>query len=249
MSTSSTQKYTGGNQETLQQNHKSTHMKEDYGCDSDNKVSTELKTGMHDLIQFTVDSIDIKEIENMYSQVEKDFVDLLGSKFKEKWSGINFGHELLGVFANWCIRGGNIPPEFFQSSNQQLQERYIRMILCTDEFPQLHIQDQFTLLRNNLQLVEVLTYIRSYNFDTADEELDNVFGDLDKKIWSEVRHQVPARRMSDMSQGMPFQENNRIKFITLMNKCQSKIITDQNIFSIITAILLFSSDGINFIDR
>ena len=123
------------------------------------------------------------------------------------------------------------------------------MILCTDEFPQLHIQDQFNLLRNNLQLVEVLTYIRSYNFDTADEELDNVFGDLDKKIWSEVRHQVPARRMSDMSQDMPFQENNRIKFITLMNKFQSKIITDQNIFSIISAILLFSSDGTNFIDR
>ena len=123
------------------------------------------------------------------------------------------------------------------------------MILCTDEFPQLHIQDQFTLLRNNLQLVEVLTYIRSYNFDTADEELDNVFGDLDKKIWSEVRHQVPARRLSDMPQDMPFNINNRIKFISLMNKCQSKIITDQNVFSIITAILLFSSDGTNLCDR
>ena len=123
------------------------------------------------------------------------------------------------------------------------------MILCTDEFPQLHIQDQFTLLRNNLQLVEVLTYIRSFNFDTAEEELDNVFGDLDKKIWCEVRNQVPARRLSEMPQDMPFLENNRIKFITLMNKCKSKIITDQNIFSIITAILLFSSEGTNFIDR
>ena len=123
------------------------------------------------------------------------------------------------------------------------------MILCTDEFPQLHIQDQFTLLRNNLQLVEVLTYIRSFNFDTAEEELDNVFGDLDKKIWSDVRNQVPARRLSEMPQDMPFLENNRIKFITLMNKCKSKIITDQNIFSIITAILLFSSEGVKFIDR
>ena len=123
------------------------------------------------------------------------------------------------------------------------------MILCTDEFPQLHIQDQFTLLRNNLQLVEVLTYIRSCNFDTADEELDNLFGDMDKKIWSDVRHQVPARRLSNMVQDMPININDKIKFITLMNKCQSKIITDQNIFSIITAILLFSSEGVNFIDR
>ena len=180
--TSTTQNYTGEDREIPQINNKRGQRKEDYGCDIDNEVSTELKAGMHDLIQFTVDNIDIKEIENMYSQVEKDFVDLLGSKFNENWSAINFGHELLRVFAKWCIRGGNIPPEFFQSSNQQLQERYIRMILCTDEFPQLHIQDQFTLLRNNLQLVEVLTYIRSFNFDTGEEELDNVFGDLDKKI-------------------------------------------------------------------
>ena len=123
------------------------------------------------------------------------------------------------------------------------------MILCTDEFPQLHIQDQFTLLRNNLPLVEVLTYIRSYNFDSADEELDNVFGDKDKEMWSKVGYQVPARRLSDMLQDMPFNEDNRIRFNTLMNKCQSKIITDQNIFSLISAALLFSFHGFNYIDR
>ena len=205
--------------------------------------------GMDDLILSTMKTIDIREIEDMYTNVEKKFVIVLGTKFQEKWLGVNCGPKLLKTYINWCRTGGNIPVEFFQTANKQFQERYVRILLSTEEFPLLHVQDQFLLLKSNLQLTEILTYIRSNNFATVEEELDHVFGDMDKKNWRQFSEEVSPKRLSDMPHEMPFDTNTREKYINLMSQCQLKIITNQNVFSLMAAILLFSPEGINLVQR
>ena len=65
------------------------------------------------------------------------------------------------AYVDFCRFGTTLSKEFFQSANRQLQERYIRMALCTEEFPLISSRDQLALLKSNLGLTELLTYIRS----------------------------------------------------------------------------------------
>ena len=86
-----------------------------------------------------------------------------------------------------------------------------RMMCTTEEFGSLVSTDIFFLLKNNLKLTVILTYVRSFCFATTEEELSHVFGSTDQLIWRKVENTVTIKRMSDMALSMPFDTQSRKK--------------------------------------
>ena len=197
----------------------------------------------------TEGSINIIEIENTYTQEEEKIVVALSTKFKEKWLCVNLGEALVKTYINWHRTRGNLPSELFQSASRLFQERFIRMLLSTGEFPLLHIQDQFHLLKYNLQLTEILTYILSNNFTTVEEEVDKVFGENDKKFWKQFKERMHVKLLSNKPHQLLFDTHTMRRSIMLMGQCQLEIITNQTVFSLMVAVLLLSSQGITLVQR
>ena len=54
----------------------------------------------------TLNSIDIKQIENMYTIEEKSYIQFMGKKFRDKWCEVNIGPDVMQDYIAWCKKQG-----------------------------------------------------------------------------------------------------------------------------------------------
>jgi len=195
----------------------------------------------------TVMTINIAEFEHFYSMEEKNYLTRFCDRGREKWLKVNFGTKQLQEFVNWCQFGGNLTAEFYKAANRQLNERYIRIMESTEEFPVMQGRDKLNLLRTNIGLTQMLTYVRSINTASADEEMTNVFGEADLLIWNKIKDKIPVRRTSDMFAAIPMPKKDLERFMFLVSQCRVPLIADQRVFSLLVPLLVYTTNQPNLV--
>ena len=66
-------------------------------------------------------SVNIEEIENIYTMEEATYFDKVQAVFNEKWNAIPFGEEMMRHYIEFCKTKHVLPPRFFQLINGQLK--------------------------------------------------------------------------------------------------------------------------------
>ena len=66
-------------------------------------------------------SLNIEEIENIYTIEEATYFDKVQAVFKEKWNAIPLGEEMMLHYIEFCKTRHFLPPRFFQLINGQLK--------------------------------------------------------------------------------------------------------------------------------
>ena len=59
-------------------------------------------------------TLDINQIENLYTIEEGFYLNKICSGFDENWQNICFGEEMMSHFVNFCHRRFMLPPRFLQ---------------------------------------------------------------------------------------------------------------------------------------
>ena len=66
-------------------------------------------------------SLDIKEIENIFTIEEGKYFDNVRAVFNQNWNMIPFGEEMLTLYINFCKQRHQLPVRFFQLLENQLK--------------------------------------------------------------------------------------------------------------------------------
>ena len=66
-------------------------------------------------------SLNIEEIENIYTMEEATYFDKVQAVFKDKWNAIPLGEEMMWHYIEFCKTRHFLPPRFFQLINGQLK--------------------------------------------------------------------------------------------------------------------------------
>eukprot|EP00092_Neocalanus_flemingeri_P001388 GFUD01001481.1.p1 GENE.GFUD01001481.1~~GFUD01001481.1.p1 ORF type:complete len:593 (+),score=137.30 GFUD01001481.1:201-1979(+) len=197
----------------------------------------------------TLNSIDIKEIENMYTIEEKCYIQFMGQKFREKWCEVNIGPDVMSDYILWCKKQRPLSQEMFQVVSRATRERFTRMVETTDEFQHLNIHDKFFLLKSNLKYADTVTMIRKLSFLNPQDDYFDSWGSEDKVIWDESGMKLGADTMSNIFKEMPFDLRLKQQFVALLSQCKLPILADKHVFSLLVAIVIFSSGEIQLIER
>ena len=197
----------------------------------------------------TLNSIDIKQLENMYTIEEKSYIQFMGKKFQEKWCQVNIGPEVMSSYIAWCKNQGPLSQEMFAVVSRATSERFSRMVESTEEFQDLNIHDKFSLLKSNLKYCDTLTMIRKLSFLNPKDDYFNSWGTEDKVMWDESGMTLQPDTMTNILKEMPFPLNLKQQFISLLVECKLPILSDQHVFSMVVAILIFSSTDIQLVER
>ena len=105
----------------------------------------------------TLNTIDIKEIENMYTIEEQSYIQFIGKKFRDNWCEVNVGPDVMREYIAWCRKDGPLSQEMFQVVSRATRERFTRMVENTDEFQHLNIHEKLFLFKNNLKFASTVT--------------------------------------------------------------------------------------------
>ena len=195
----------------------------------------------------TLNTIDIKEIENMYTIEERSYIQFMGQKFRDKWCEVNIGPDVMRDYIAWCRKDGPLSQEMFQVVSRATRERFTRMVETTDEFQHLNIHDKFFLLKNNLKFASTVTMIRKLSFLNPQDDFFDSWGSEDRIMWDESGMNLQS--MSNILKEMPFDVVLKQQFISLLSQCKLPILADQHVFSLMVAIVIFSSGDIQLIER
>ena len=66
-------------------------------------------------------SLNIGEIDNIYSVEEGLYFENVRAVFDQKWNTIPFGEEMMSHFIGFCKQRHKLPARFFKLINNQLQ--------------------------------------------------------------------------------------------------------------------------------
>ena len=197
----------------------------------------------------TLNSIDIKQIENMYTIEEKSYIQFMGKKFRDKWCEVNIGPDVMQDYIAWCKKQGPLSQEMFAVVSRATCERFTRMVETTEEFQDLNIHDKFYLLKSNLKYADTVTMIRKLSFLNPKDDYFNSWGAEDRIIWNDSGMNLNPESMSNILSEMPFDVKLKQQFISLLIECKLPILSDQHVFSLLVAIVIFSSGDMRLIER
>jgi len=213
------------------------------------KNEFEVENEVDAMLLKTLNTIDIKEIENMYTIEERSYVQFMGQKFRDKWCEVNIGPDVMREYISWCRKEGPLSQEMFQVVSRATSERFTRMVETTDEFQHLNIHDKFSLLKNNLKFASTVTMIRKLSFLNPQEDFFDSWGNEDRKMWHESGMNLHSQSMSNILKEMPFDVLLKQQFISLLSQCKLPILADQHVFSLMVTIVIFSTGDIQLIER
>ena len=197
----------------------------------------------------TLNSIDIKQIENMYTIEEKSYIQFMGKKFRDKWCEVNIGPDVMQDYIAWCKKQGPLSQEMFAVVSRATCERFTRMVETTEEFQDLNIHDKFYLLKSNLKYADTVTMIRKLSFLNPKDDYFNSWGAEDRIIWNDSGMNLHPESMSNILSEMPFDVKLKQQFISLRIECKLPILSDQHVFSLLVAIVIFSSGDMKLMER
>ena len=199
----------------------------------------------------TMNSIDIKEIENMYTVEEQSYIMFMGHKFCKKWSEVNIGPKVMLDYIAFCKKQGPLKKEMFRMVKKATKERFTRMVETTDEFQYLNTHDKFFLLKNNLEYADIVDIIRKLSFHQAFPEDDpfDSWGSDDRVMLDKLGLKLHQESMTEVLQKMPFDERLKQEFISLLSQCQLPILADPHVLSLMVVIVIFSVGEIQLMER
>ena len=200
--------------------------------------------GNDNLMLETLSTIDIKQLENMYTMEEKTYIQFIGKMFLDKWLEINIGPEAMSNYIGWCKKEKPLLHQTFQVFHMTTRERFVRMAETTEEFTHLHCQDKFSLLKYNLNYAGTLALLRKLSFSNGSD-----FGTEDWILWDESGLNLHAENIGNILDEMPFDTRMKQRFVSLLKELQLPIMADQHVFSLMVAIFIFSSRDVFLIDR
>ena len=128
-------------------------------------------------------------------------------------------------------------------------ERFTRMVKTTEEFQDLNIHDKFHLLKSNLEYADTVTMIRKLSFLNPKNDYFNSWGAEDRIIWDDSGMNLHPESMSNILGEMPFDVKLKQQLIFLLIECKLSILSDQHVFSLLVAIVIFSSGDMKLIER
>jgi len=198
------------------------------------------------MLEATLDSIDQKVLENLDTIEEKNYIQFMGQKFRSKWCEVNISAELNRDYIGWCRKHGPSSQEMFSVVSRAMSERFSRMVETTNEFQDLDIHDKFLLLKSNLKYADTLTMIRKLSFLNPKDDFFSSWGAEDRLLWNESGMNPP---LPNIQKNMPFDLKLKQQFISLLLDCKLPILSDQHVFSLLVAIVIFSSGDIQLIER
>ena len=91
--------------------------------------------------------------------------------------------------------------------------------------------------------------IRKLRFINHKGEYFGSWGAEDRVMWEESGMDLHAQSMSNILKEMPYDVKLKQQFISLLSQCKLPILADQQVFSLLVAIVIFSSADIQLIDR
>merc|ERR1712106_986984 len=123
-----------------------------------------------------VDEVDKTVLENLDTIEEKNYIQFMGHKFRDKWCEVNISAELKRDYIGWCRKHGPSSQEMFSVVSRAMSERFSRMVETTNEFQDLDIHDKFLLLKSNLKYADTLTMIRKLSFLNPKDDFFQLLG-------------------------------------------------------------------------
>jgi len=196
-----------------------------------------------------VNRIDIREIEAIYTTEEQCYIQFMGMKFRDKWCEVNIGRKMMSEYILWCKKLKPLSSEVFHGVGRASSERFIRIMESTEDFQHLNTHDKFFLFKSNMEHAHTVTMIRKLSFLNPQDEFLDSWGSADRAIWDESGMNLQVESMFDILRQMPFDFSLKEQFISLLSQCKLPILADQHVFSLLVAIVIFSSGDIQLVDR
>ena len=91
--------------------------------------------------------------------------------------------------------------------------------------------------------------IRKLSFLHPQDDFFDSWGSEDRIMWDESGMNLHSESMSNILKEMPFDVLLKQQFISLLSQCKLPILSDQHVFSLMVAIVIFSSGDIQLIER
>ena len=85
------------------------------------KKESNVESRIHCKAADFVVSLDIKEIENMYTVEEGKYFENLRTSFYQKWNMIPLGEEMMSLIIKFCRQRYQLPSRFFQLFENQFK--------------------------------------------------------------------------------------------------------------------------------
>jgi len=206
---------------------------------------TDIDTSIGDIIGNIMDAgdlllnVDINPMNGLYSVEEGRQLTHITDIFTDEWSQINFGPNIVAEYIHFCEYKPEIPPPFWKTVNLTIRERCLAFISCLEELDQVSSQDQVKLFTRNLDSVEMLAYVFSFNRGSAEAELEFLFGTEDMDMWKARPDNVTAVNLSSMVSFMPISEEEKFDLYTNFMKCLMATLKDKSVYVLMLLITVF----------
>jgi len=221
-----------------------------------NDVNRELEkvteSNMNDIINQTLSLIpDAGEMlknfnfdlmQDLYTNEEQNHVARLVTLWQEKWDEISFGQNIVNQYITFCQYRTKLPAEFFKGVNLQNRERCLSFVCSLEEISEISSADQIFLFRRNLENVEMLCYVHTFNQSTWTDELDFVMGKNDKIQWMERDTSISGLPLSSMVCNMTLSEVDKLELYKNLMSCTVSLLGDRTVFILMTLVIIFSQD-------
>lgn len=185
-------------------------------------------------------SLNIGDIENIFTMEEGIYFDNVRAVFEQKWNAIPFGEEMMNHFIGFCRQRHNLPARFFQLINNQLQERVLNFICSGDDLDRLPKSKQFSLLKKNLPEAVVLIKVLGFNIRTWTEEMDFVFTNLDNQQFKGQSYGAEGVKIDEILKYSPFPDVVKRTLLNMMHSCAHPILGDPSVFIMMLMLVIFT---------
>jgi len=161
--------------------------------------------------------------------------------FFNTWGKVNLGEDIMQSYISFAKNRTNLPKTWLGMSGRQFRERYLSAT-CTSDLTDSVSQDAlFRVLRQRLGYINVLPYIVAFNQRTADEQLNFMLADDDRKQWQERDRNIEGVTSQTMLEYLPCSDKTRSKLLELMNSHKGHIFTDLSVHMLMVYLLIFDS--------
>jgi len=161
--------------------------------------------------------------------------------FFNAWGKVNLGEEVMQSYISFAKNRTNLPKTWLGMSGRQFRERYLSATCTSDIIDSVSQDALFRVLRQRLGFINVLPYIVAFNQRTADEQLNFMLADDDRKQWQERDLNIEGVTSQTMLEYLPCSDKTRSKLLDLMNSHKGHIFTDLSVHMLMVCLILFDS--------
>jgi len=200
----------------------------DFSSDRDEEVNIVLSLNIHDL-------------EQIYTFEESAYIGQVMHIFEEKWNSITLDERTLLQTIHLCESGinSNVPMEYFRTINVYLKERLLNFLFSLNDLESLSSDRQFHLMRCNMSKIHMLVQVLSYSLKDLDAELSLMFSKNDLNRLRQLSTENQQMTITELTKWAPIPNNQKQMYITRMRNMSNPFLKDKKIFVLMLMILLF----------